>query len=65
VTQGYVQHELKSLALTVERIAAFILKHAGMAVPPPVEVNLEEQTEQNQTASNVISLEERRTVMAA
>ena len=30
VTEGYVVHELKSLQLTVERIAAFILKHAEL-----------------------------------
>lgn len=35
VTEGYVQHELKSLQATVERIAAFILKHAGIVDTPP------------------------------
>ena len=39
VTQGYVQHELKSLALTVERIATFILKHAGLDETTPVKKN--------------------------
>jgi len=31
VTQGYVVLELKSLQLTVERVATFILKHAGLS----------------------------------
>lgn len=71
VTQGYVQYELKSLALTVERIAAFILRHAGMTVPPPVEVNTEDQSELPQQAEpkqatdNVISLDEHRAAKAA
>jgi integrase len=71
VTQGYVQHELKSLALTVERIAAFILNHAGLAVPSPVEVNTDGQTEQPQQAeptqapNNVISLDAHRLAKAA
>ena len=40
VTQGYVVHELKSLQQTVERIAAFILKHAGIAMQPSTDKSI-------------------------
>lgn len=56
VTEGYVQHELKSLQATVERIAAFIRKHAGIVDTPP------ETTAEAGTAApeKVVSLDQSR-----
>jgi integrase len=53
VTQGYVQHELKSLQQTVERVAGFILKHADIDGRTP-------ETKGSEQAGKVVNLAERR-----
>ncbi len=53
VTEGYVNLELKSLQATVERIAVFILKHAGINRAAPSGKCMEKD-------GNVVSLNPRR-----
>jgi integrase len=63
VTEGYVQHELKSLQATIERVAAFILKHAGLLDGSPATVAATPAEPATVTATrpdNVSSLEEQR-----